>query len=160
MLKRLYPAPPPASAPPLITPSSGRMAVPQGAETAFGRPAPSKASAGRRAEPSKEAGASTATSTGAPTGASTGGVSKDGASNRLPPPLDRKEGVGERDPWGGEREAEQRPLPAGDRFELTVPEGYQGGDDLTVELPDGRAVAVSIPEVLSPGDDFITLIPQ
>ena len=46
-----------------------------------------------------------------------------------------------------------------EQFELTVPEGYVGGEDLPVALPDGRQVIVAIPDGLGEGDDFIALIP-
>lgn len=37
---------------------------------------------------------------------------------------------------------------------VTVPEGSQGGDSVTVPLDDGREVVVTIPEGLGPGDQF------
>ena len=50
-------------------------------------------------------------------------------------------------------------LPEGERFELTVPEGYASGDDLPVELPDGRRVLVTVPAQLTAGQVFVALIP-
>ena len=49
--------------------------------------------------------------------------------------------------------------PRGEQFELTVPPGYKPGDDLAVQLPDGRTVAVEIPSGVHVGGDFIALIP-
>ena len=53
----------------------------------------------------------------------------------------------------------QPPQPAGEQFELTVPEGVAGGEELNVQLPDGRTVVVSVPEGLAVGDEFIAIIP-
>ena len=47
---------------------------------------------------------------------------------------------------------EPRPFQS-EQFELTVPEGYVGGEDLPVALPDGRQVIVAIPDGLGEGDD-------
>ena len=50
-------------------------------------------------------------------------------------------------------------VPAGEQFELTVPEGYVGGEELPVMLPDGREVVVGVPDGLAAGDEFIAIIP-
>ena len=52
------------------------------------------------------------------------------------------------------------PLPEGDQYELTVPEGYRACEDLPVVLPDGRSILVAIPDGLGPGDDFVALLPR
>jgi hypothetical protein len=55
-------------------------------------------------------------------------------------------------PWNVSEEGELQ-------FVLTVPSGYIAGDDLPVQLPDGRAMVLSVPDGLGPGDDFIALVP-
>ena len=45
-----------------------------------------------------------------------------------------------------------------EQFELTVPEGYSGGEDLPVQLPDGREVVVTVPDGLGPGDEFVAAV--
>jgi len=50
-------------------------------------------------------------------------------------------------------------LPPGEQYELRVPAGYVGGDELPVRLDDGREVVVMVPEGLGPGAEFIALIP-
>ena len=62
-------------------------------------------------------------------------------------------------PQRSERQQPQPP-PEGEQFELTVPEGYAGGDDLPVQLPDGRQVLISVPDGLGPGAEFIALLPR
>ena len=44
-------------------------------------------------------------------------------------------------------------------FELTVPDGYHGGDVLPVALPSGDEVIVTIPNGLGAGQDFVVALP-